>query len=211
MKISHLFIYLTFVFIACSVSAQEADDGRNKEVDKAYAKLLTYLPENAQLIHIPYADKLNSYGANHTVVRKDDADVTGGKLLQLRVNRASKNVWDDAVTADIGGEIKKGDVIYMMLWARISPEDKDNDSVTLPAISIQKSSAPYSKVVSKDITLSPGWQTLAIAGKASDDFPNYGSQLNFPIASGKHIIEFGPVFVFNLGPDADMRTLPFID
>jgi hypothetical protein len=211
MKTIKFYVLLMTLFISFLACTQDGDADRNKEVDVAYAKLLSYLPEGAQLIHVPYADKLNSYGANHTVSRFDDAEVTGGKLIQLNVKQAGKNVWDDAVTADIGGEIKSGDVIYMMLWARISPTDKENESVMLPNVSIQKASAPYTKIVSENIQLTPGWQTLAMAGKAVEDYPNYGSQLNFPIATGKQIVEFGPVFVFNLGPDADMQSLPFIN
>ncbi|MFC4699964.1 hypothetical protein ACFO4O_07345 [Glaciecola siphonariae] len=210
MKVIHLPFILFFALISVIASSHAQESDRNKEVDKAYAKLLTYLPEGAQLIHVPYADKLGSYGPNLTTTYVNDADVTGGKLIQLNVKKAGKNIWDDAVTADVGGEIKKGDVVYMMFWGRISPEDQNNETIRLAGLGIQKASPPYNKILTKDVELTLGWQTFAVAGKATEDFTNYGSQLNFPVSTGTHIIEFGPVFIFNLGPDVDMRSLPFL-
>ena len=203
-------LLLILITLSSLSFAQDTKIDRNVEVDRAYSKLLSYLPEGAQLIHVPYADQLQSYGSNQKLVRIEDADVTGGKLAQVSVKRAGKNVWDDAVFTNIGGEIKKDDVIYMVFWGRVSPLDKSNEAVTLSAVGIQKASEPYDKFISNDVELSREWQTIALAGKATLDLANYGSQISIPISTGKHILEFGPVFVFNLGANVDMSTLPFL-
>ena len=115
------------------------------------------------------------------------------------------------MTADIGGEIKKGDVIYMMFWARIAPDDMENSDVLIPNAGIQKASAPYNKIVYSDIRLTKNWQTIAMTGTADKDYPSLGTQLNFPLSSRSQIVDFGPVFVFNLGQDVDMTSLPFVN
>ncbi|WP_395344383.1 hypothetical protein PN836_006340 [Ningiella sp. W23] len=205
-KCSSLLLLISMVL---SFTAYAQD--RNKEVDVAYGKLLTYLPENAQLIHVPYADKLEYYGSNIVSERFEDEDVTGGKLLRLNVLKASKNPWDDAVTAGVGGEIKKGDTVYMMFWGRIAPDDPKNDQVSLPDAGLQKGAPPYNKLMSDNIILTRGWQTFAMAGVADQDYGAYGTQISFPVSTGAHIIDFGPVFIFNLGKDIDIKSLPFMN
>lgn len=203
-------VSIGFVLLTISaLAASQAD--RNKEVDLAFAKLLTYLPEDAQLIHAPYADQLLTYGNNHTVQRFTDTDVTGGKSIKVSVKKAGKNVWDDAVFADVGGSINAGDVVYMMFWVRAHTDDNNQAQGLIQGAGMQKSSAPYETIIGQNIQLEgTKWQTIALATRVAKSYPSKGTRVNMPLAARQQTLEFGPVFVFNLGPNAKLEELPFL-
>lgn len=200
---------LLFVLLSTIVFAGAAAD-RNVEVDHAFSKLMSMMPVEGQLMLLPYADNLNTYGEGISVSRSKDSNVTGGKSLIVDVKKKGDNPWDSGVVSLVPGHIEKRDVLYLMFWARATSLSNEKQSVRLNLAGIQQASAPYETIIGNSVVLGREWNTHAIAGRALSRFEANESQFNVQIASDKHQLEFGPVFLLNLGSKVEVDDLPFL-
>jgi hypothetical protein len=89
-----------------------------------------------------------------------------------------------------------------------NPELADGQSETLPLIGATGASAPYPAIAGAPAKLTNQWQVYFASGKSPQAFAANGAQVTVHLGSAKHIIQLGPVKVYDLGSDFDMRRLP---
>lgn len=200
-------VLLVAIIFLIGAPVQAVDKAR--ELDVAYSKFVQMLPQNSQLIAQPYAEKLASYGKKAKSVVDTNSDAVGGKSLVVDV-RKSKHAYDAGVTLPIFDSIEKGDVIYMAFFAKAKRLPKSRDTILIPGVSVQQSSEPYASIFSHQVELTENWQTFVFAAKADKNRKAGSMQASFQIASDNQEIEFGPVFIFNVGKNADLASLPFL-
>jgi hypothetical protein len=136
------------------------------------------------------------------------ADAPGGTAMRVRVRHAGANPWDVQASSPIAGAINKGDVILLLFYARA--EVPAPGGSVLPA-RIQLSAAPYTAVLQSNETLTGEWAQHCAIAVASDDLAAGAANVSVHLATAEQTIDFGPVFVLNLGPNFDRSKLPNCD
>lgn len=133
------------------------------------------------------------------------ADVPGGGALRVRVGRRGANPWDVQATAPTVGDISAGDVVLVAFYARA--ETPAEGGSRLP-VRVQLAGAPYTALTEGTKSLSAEWRQYCLAGVAAQNFRGDLTNIALHLATGEQVIDLGPVFVFNLGPDFDQSQLP---
>ncbi|GEA09897.1 hypothetical protein KUL49_02720 [Alteromonas sp. KUL49] len=145
----------------------------------AYSKIVSLLPESAQLIHSPYANAWQTYGDNYSVTSLSNGEVTGGDSLLVDVKRKGRNPWDVGAFSNIQTTIEKDDIIYMILWLRLA------DSSVDATAGLQLSAEPYSYLVSEELALNDQWQTYAMAVKVGQSYQENEIRLHVQLSQQK--------------------------
>lgn len=135
----------------------------------------------------------------------NEEGVPGGTAMRVRVTAKGANPWDVQVSSPIAGAIKRGDVILLMYYARA--ETPAEGGSVLPT-RIQTNAAPYTAVLESQEHLTGAWaQHCAIAVAATDNAAG-STNVSVHLATAAQTVDFGPVFVLNLGPGYDQSRLP---
>jgi hypothetical protein len=150
-----------------------------------------------RIINLPPPAATRVDGAKGSV-RKDET-VQGGKALRIPVPGKSDQAWATAVANPIEKPVKAGDKIVLAFWARLAKAEAGVTSASLPFAGVQLASAPYTPVFTGAVEIGPEWKMYEVTGKANKD--HAGGTLNAAIhlATGKHTIDLGPIFVLNMG------------
>jgi hypothetical protein len=158
-----------------------------------------------QMINVPSAGSWNVWGAQGSQ-RKDDT-VTGGYAMRV-VATKGVNSWDAAASVAIIRPIKKGDVILAAFWARAEKPAPGKTTATTPSASLSLIKPPYTGLFSEPAEIGPAWAMYYASGVADRDYD--AGELNFSVqlAAANQVIDFGPAFVVDLGPDYARSKLP---
>lgn len=157
----------------------------------------------------PFADTLQTFGNVKKAKINNESDALGGVALEIETNNG-KNPWDMGIYNTVGVPVNKGDTIYMVFFAKALSLPNGKSSALIKSVGVQKGTAPYTPIVAKDFNLNEEWQTFGLAGIAESSFGVSETQVSMQIATGKQKLAFGPVFVFNLGPDVELSQLPLV-
>jgi len=163
--------------------------------------VLPISPAEAQdelvIINDPSAPQVN--GA--TARLRDDPAVQGGKALRVPVRRKGANPWDISVSTGIDKPIKAGDSLLFAYWARLEKGEGGASSATLSYSGVQMSAAPYTTLFSGPAEIGPEWKLVEIRGKAEQDYAAGTLHATIHLAAAEQTVDFGPIFVVNLGPE----------
>jgi len=124
-----------------------------------------------------------------------DKDVQGGKALRLPVI-GSGNPWSAGVNVPLIKPVKAGDRIVIAFYARLSKAEAASGKVNAQ---LQLSAAPYTALFAKSFDATKDWQFLQFAGKADKDYPAGSVSAAFHLNTGNHVVDMGPVAVFDMG------------
>lgn len=182
---------------------------KKQQVDLIFGKLLDVLPKDSQIIALPYPENLGSYGDRTQSKLVDSQIMFGGQALHVSTVK-KRNAYDAGVVLGISTEVKKGDVLYLSFFAHAVKVPEGESVITIEGVGVQQSAEPYGSIFSQSITLTDKLQSFALAGKAQKDYQAGELQVTFQIATGKQQIAFGPTFVFNLGSDVEVGSLPYL-
>jgi hypothetical protein len=161
---------------------------------------------NSKLINTPDSN-WSIYGPNQTSKRIEKGGPKNYPAYEVNIARPAPNAWDDGAVSPIPKPIGAGDVILVAVYLR-NPGLADGQSETLPLIGATGASAPYPGIAGAPAKLTNQWQVYFASGKSPQAFPANGAQATVHLGSAKHTIQLGPVKVYDLGADFDMRRLP---
>ncbi|MFC3092920.1 hypothetical protein DRW07_01705 [Alteromonas sediminis] len=195
---------MLFCFTLFSISSVAQD--KTREIDIVFAKLIAAMPEEAKLIAAPYADRLNHYGKIATGRVNANSDAIGGTAYEITVSQAGQHAYDAGAYLPIGGEIKKGEVIYVLFFARLLSDVGG----AVRQVGLQLSEHPYTQSFAQSFTVAPDWSSYTFAGKAHTDYASYEAQISFQLAAAQQQIAIGPVYVLKLSDKVTLDTLPFL-
>ena len=130
---------------------------------------------------------------------RDDPGVQGGKALRIAVRRKGANPWDVSVQSPIIQPVKAGDDLLFAFWARLEKGEAGAATATLPYNAVQLSAAPYTTLFSGAVEIGPDWELHEVRGVASADHAAGTLNATIQLASAAQTVEFGPLFVVNLG------------
>jgi hypothetical protein len=162
-------------------------------------------PSNPPLNN-PDAASLTVYGASGTVV--DDAKVPGGKAFRVNVAAKGANPWDAAESTAVRSPVKAGDELLLSFWARLAEGENGATSATLPWNAVSLASAPWTPLFGEGVSVGPEWKLYEVRGKADKDYAAGALQAGIQVASGKQVIDFGPVSVAKGGGGTTAAAQP---
>lgn len=159
----------------------------------------------SHLILSASAESWNVWNATSAV--RDDAGVQAGKAMRITAHK-SANPWDAQASVTLPQPVQKGDVLLVAYYARVETPPPGATTANIPSAGIGLNKAPYTGLTSDAAAPTSKWAVYYSSGVADDDHPkgvlNFGVQL----AAADQVIDLGPVFVFNFGPNYDRTKLP---
>jgi len=149
----------------------------------------------SKIINDPGAPEVT--GAKTSV--RDDPAVQGGKALRVQVPKKGANAWDVSLRSPINKPVKAGDKLLLAFWARLDKGENGATSASLPYNAVQLAQAPYTGVFTDGVTIGPEWKMYEVKGQADKDYAAGTLNATIHLATGKQVVDLGPVFVLNLG------------
>jgi opacity protein-like surface antigen len=146
------------------------------------------------------------YGSGLSNKTMKDTDLPGGEFVRVTATKG-KNPYDAGGGYEINKPIKAGDVIFFAIYAR-APNVKDGQTASMPGIGVVQNGAPYAPIAVADQQVTAQWNLYYASGKANADWPRGKAHVAMQLAADNQVIDLGPVFVLDLGPDYDIKTLP---
>jgi hypothetical protein len=134
-------------------------------------------------------------------IRKDPA-VQGGKALRVHVAAKGANPWDISVGVPVVKPIKAGHRLLLAFYAKVVEGPDGAATVTLPFNAVQLAAAPYTPLLSGPVDIGKDWpaQPYSVIGVADRDYKAGEVGITFQVATAKQVLDFGPVFLIDLGP-----------
>ncbi|NNC37250.1 MAG: hypothetical protein EX271_11790 [Acidimicrobiales bacterium] len=165
------------------------------DMDAARQAIEDALP--GTLIHNPLDIEWESRG-NDKKVKVVDAATPTGQALSARVKKRKQKPWDVVVWFDLEDSVQSGEEVEMHFWARTAKAAKGEETAKF-TVFVGEDEEPYDYIISEEFTPGKDWKLHTLKGVAKKDFP--GDELKVEYQIGQHVqtIEFGPVYVSNLG------------
>lgn len=150
-----------------------------------------------ELLHNPNAIKWEHRG-NDKKMSVVEADNPSGQAISARIKKRKDNPWDTALWFELDDGVEKGDKVSISFWARTAKAPKSQDNAEI-VVFVGRNEEPYDYVISEDLLLESEWKLYTLEGIADADFADGRMKAEYQLARHKQTIEFGPVFVNNMG------------
>lgn len=161
---------------------------------------------NGKLINSPDSN-WTIYGPGQTSTRLETGGPKGYPAYQVNVTQKGKNAWDAGAVSVVPKPVHAGDVILVAVYLR-APQLAANATEELPLVGATGAAPPYPAVAGAQAKVTNQWQVFFASGTATQEFPANGVQATVHLAGNKHVIELGPVKVYDFGPGFDLKRLP---
>ena len=119
-----------------------------------------------------------------------------------------------AAVFTFGGVIAAGtfgfqlkDVIFFAVYLR-APQIKDGETAEMPGMGVSQNGAPYAAIAMATAHITNRWGVYYAAAKAPATYARGQAKIGLQLAADKQVIDLGPVFALDLGPDYDINSLP---
>jgi hypothetical protein len=172
---------------------------------EALAALEAELP--GTLMNNPIAVGWQTFGdgASTKVIRVPE--IPGGWAYEVKVKQGHRNPWDISVVAPLTSGIAKGDAVLVAFWSR-SEKPASEIGTGTAQVRVQQISEPYAGVAESAVTLGDGWQLHYVKGIAAEDLATGKINVAFNVGRYKQTVQFGQVYVMNLGQGVRLEDLP---
>ena len=126
-------------------------------------------------------------------------EATGKACLRVALQGKRANPWDIGAIAPITGDIRKGDKLQVLLWARLDTEDA-KAQVQVP-VSLQLGTPPYTAVLSGSAMLTSKLEPVVLSGTSQMDQPAGSVNLSLQIGQvGQPVWLSAPFVLRNYTP-----------
>jgi hypothetical protein len=146
------------------------------------------------------------YGTGQTAKQVAAAGVPGGAAVRVQVSRAGEHPWDIGAAYPTVKPIAAGDTMVVMVYLR-APDAKDGSTLTLP-IGATEADSPYTTIADASVQVGPVWKRFFASGVSPKALAAGKARIALQLASAQQVIEVGPAFLLDLGPDFDKAKLP---
>ncbi|MBV8501244.1 MAG: glycoside hydrolase family 5 protein [Paucibacter sp.] len=153
---------------------EQADPAITAAVARAVDPALEFV------INSPRISAWNVYGDKQSNLQVA-CEMSGKACLRVDLQQRLANAWDIGAVVPVQADIRKGDKLQAMVWARIDGDDPKATAV-VPML-LQMGSPPYTSVVSGSVTLSTKLEPVMIGGVAAESFA--GGTVNLALQLGQ--------------------------
>ncbi|WP_395652435.1 hypothetical protein [Brevundimonas sp.] len=158
------------------------------------------------IINTPHVEAWRVTGTTARPLPHPVEGVVGGKAISVPAIRAEQT-WTTGANIPVTGEIKQGDTVLVMVFARLQVASPDSPTSRLP-VRIDEAVAPYTNVIRGEGEIGADWKRVYASGVATKDYAPNSTRMSVRLATANHTVELGPGFVLNLGQDFDPADLP---
>lgn len=137
--------------------------------------------------------QLNATGAKAMAVAVKR--VPGGQAVQVAVP-LTENPWDASLSLPIASDLKNGQRIAIVIWARIKADDPDTQ-FELP-VAIEAVTEPYPALMSGKATVTTAWRPLVITGVLPADIPAGHANIQLMLGAAAKVVEVGPAKIVDM-------------
>lgn len=146
------------------------------------------------------------YGPNQSARQVPAANVPGGNAVQVKVSAPGQNPWDSGLTYPTIKPIAAGDTLMTMIFLR-APNAPEGQTVSIP-VAMGGSEPPYTPIASEPVQVGSTWKSYYVTAVAGQAFAAGKANISVQLAGAKQVIEVGPAFLLDLGPNFDRSKLP---
>ncbi|WP_294239367.1 hypothetical protein [uncultured Sphingomonas sp.] len=146
------------------------------------------------------------YGPNQSARQVPAANVPGGNAVQVKVSAPGQNPWDSGLTYPTVKPIAAGDTLMTMVFLR-APNAPEGQTLSIP-VAMGGSEPPYTPIASEPVQVGSTWKSYYVTGVAGQAFAAGKANISVQLAGAKQVIEVGPAFLLDLGPNFDRSKLP---
>ena len=161
---------------------------------------------SSKLINVP-GTVWTVYGPGQTNKRLETDGPKGYPEIRVTVAKKGANPWEAGAVSPVAKPIAAGDTVLVAVYLR-APDARDGETVALPFVGLTGAAAPYPTIVSAPVAVTNQWKQYFASGKAAQAFAAGGAQASIHLAGDAHVIDLGPILVYDFGPDMDPARLP---
>lgn len=159
-----------------------------------------------QLINDLRTATWNVYGANQSNESLAQGGPKGYPMTRVTVS-AKGNPWDVGAVSSLSKPINAGDTVLVAVYLR-APALKDGESTSVPYFGLNESSSPYTSVAKSSAEVTNQWKVYYASGPAGKAFTPDQLVVGMHLSAAKHVVDLGPVLVYNFGQNVDPAKLP---
>jgi hypothetical protein len=161
---------------------------------------------SSKLINVP-GTNWTVYGPGQTNKTLPNDGPKGYPAIRVTVTAKGKNPWDAGAVSPIPKAIGAGDVLLVAIYLR-APEARDGETIALPFVGVGGGAAPYPTIFSNPVAVTNQWKLFFAGGKAAQAFAAGSAQAGIHLAGDTHVVDLGPIRIYDFGPDFDPARLP---
>lgn len=166
------------------------------------------LPRESEMIRYPGAISYEFYGNVSKAKTIKDNSIAGGEAVKVKISGVGTDPWSAGANVPTQLATKKGDVLAAIVYARASELPEGQVRAVMP-IHIQQQGGSYKQYGSAQANLTKEWGRFVVYGALDQDFKDGEVGAALHLATGKQVIELGPVYIMNMGPGAvDASQMP---
>lgn len=160
-----------------------------------------------KLINQPGTAPWYAFGASQTSETLPNGGPNNYPATRVTVSAKGANPWDAGAVSPIAKPIAAGDVVLVAIYLR-APSLKDGETTPVSYFGLGQAAAPYEMIVSGSAGVTNQWKLFYASGKAARAYAADAVSVGIHLAADKHVIDLGPVQVFDFGADFDPARLP---
>lgn len=145
------------------------------------------------------------YGAT----QRNEAMAKGGPkdypMTRVTVS-AQGNPWDVGASSPITKPIKAGDTVLVAVYLR-APNLKEGETTPIPHFGLNENRPPYTSIAKGSADVTNQWKVYYASGAAGQAFAPDQVVVGLQLAAARHVVDLGPVMVYDFGPGVDAATL----
>ena len=120
---------------------------------------------------------------------------------------AKGNPWDVGAISSLSKPVKAGDTVLVAVYLR-APALKDGETTPVPLFGVNESSPPYTAIAKGSADVTNQWKVYYASGPAAKAYTPEQLAVGVQLAAARHVVELGPVLVYDFGPNVDPAKLP---
>lgn len=160
-----------------------------------------------KLINNPATASWSVFGAGQTNAVLPHDGPQGYPATRVTVAAKGASPWDAGAVSPIGKPVAAGDTVLVAVYLR-APMLKDGETTPVSYFGLNEGAAPYDIVAQGAASVTNQWKLFYASGKAAKPYAADAVAVGIHLATDKHVLDLGPVRVFDLGQDVDPARLP---
>lgn len=147
------------------------------------------------------------YGPNQKSKLGKTQGVPGDQAMRVEVTAKGANAWDVGALSPIQKAIGAGDAILVAVYLR-APNLKDGETAEISFLGATEAAEPYGNIAPGSVSVGKDWKLYYVSGKSPKAYAPNTARVTAHLAGAKQVIELGPVFVLDFGPNYDLAKMP---
>jgi len=117
------------------------------------------------------------------------------------------NPWEVGAGSPMSKPIKAGDAVLVSVYLR-APQLKDGETTPVSYFGVNETSPPYTNIAKGSAEVTNQWKVYHASGVASKAFAADQVGVGLQLGAAQHVVDLGPVLVYNFGQNVDLAKLP---